>query len=328
MAIRALALTVLVLTLAACGAGAADPGGGDASGPGSGLSVATPLFPVSWMAEQLAPGAEVHFLLAGGGDPHDLELSPSERELLETADVVAYAGDLDFMPQFESAVPSAGGEVVSLAQVAGDDRLLRFDHDDRDDDHDDDHAGSRSGGSDRGGGEIDPHLWFDPAVMDDTAAALGDALATADPDRADAYGDAAAELAAELDDLSGEVDARLSACAHDTVIISHEAYAYLLEPRGISQEGISSAGGHGEASPRRLAELSERIVAEGIPAVAAEPLHGRADAEALAAEAGVDIVEVNPLEDVSDDEYERGYPRLLLDQVDSFARVLGCEGRR
>jgi zinc transport system substrate-binding protein len=106
--------------------------------------------------------------------------------------------------------------------------------------------------------------------------------------------------------------------------VSHEAYAYLLEPRGFEQAGVSGAGGHGDASPQRLAELVERIRADGIPAVLAEPLEGRSDAEALAREAGVELLEIDPLEIGTDELDALGYPAALRQQAEAFATALQC----
>ncbi|MDQ3974142.1 MAG: metal ABC transporter substrate-binding protein, partial [Actinomycetota bacterium] len=243
----------------------------------------------------------------GGQEPHDLELSPGDRVLLERADVVAYLGDIGFQPQIEQAVRSSGGQVVSAADVAGD-RLLPVD------------------GAEEGAG-ADPHLWFEPAIMADLAAAVGEAFAEADPPGAERYAANARALRDAFLRLDGELDALLERCEFDQVIVSHEAYAYLLEPHGLRQEGVSGAGGHVEASPQRVAELAARVRAERIPAVLVEPVEGRADAEAVAAEAGVELVELYSLDIVTDDQAAKGLLRLLLEQGQAVARVARCAGR-
>jgi zinc transport system substrate-binding protein len=263
----------------------------------------------------------VTFLSAGGADPHDLELSPGDRALLETADVVLYMGDLDFQPQVERAVQDARGEVIDVRAVAGDEALIAFDDLGHDDVHgDDDH------GHDDDHGEYDPHMWFDAALMADVVIEIGAAFGRIDAERAQAYEDNAAGLRDELLALDEELDALLSDCRFDTAIVSHEAYAYLLQPRGLAQEGISGAGGHGEASPQRIAELSARIQEEGIPALLAEPLHGRSDAEALASESGVELLTIDPLEIAGDEDFDRGYLELLREQGEQFATALDCRG--
>lgn len=343
---RAAALLSALALLASACAGA--PGGsaagqageaGGGGGAGEGLTVVTSVFPNAWMAERIAPAAEFAHLAPGGHGVHDLALTPGDRADVTSADVVLFVGQVGFQPQVEDAVDDAEGEVVSLAAVAGD-RLLPFPgQDGAADDHDEEGGDAHAGedGEDHGddtgdghaheeaGSPVDPHVWFDPAIMQDAAEAVADAFAAVDPDKAEAYRGNAEEVVAELADVGDHADERLGGdCEHDAAVVSHEAYQYLLEPYGLQQLGISSAGGHAEATPQRIAELSDRIEEEGIPAVLAEPLEGRRDAESLAREAGVDLIDIHPLGSVSADDGEWDYPALLGEQVDAFAEALGC----
>lgn len=313
-------LTALAVLAGGCGAGpfGDSAGGTGPEGPGDGLTVVATVFPLSWLAHRIAPGADVSSLGPGAQEPHDPELSPRDRASIETADVVVTVGDIGFQPQVESAVEDATGEVVSVAEVAGEERLLETGA--GPDDHaeegaPDDHADETN--------VVDPHLWFDAAVMADVAESVGEAFASADPSRADAYTEEAAQVGEELSALDGELDALLADCRHDTALVSHEAYAYLLEPRGLTQVGISGAEGHSDASPQRLAELTRLIRQRDLPAVGAEPVEGRDDAEALASEAGVDLVEIHPLSPVSDADHP-GYPAMLRAQGEAFASLLEC----
>jgi zinc transport system substrate-binding protein len=316
---------------------------------GAGITVVTTVFPLASIAEEIAPGADVTLLTSSGQDPHDLELSPADRALLESADVVLYMGDLDFQPQVEAAVASATGEVVSVADVAGSGNLRDFDahshdddHADEDDEHSDDDADDGHGHDDETTDDghdddeasddtrtgdieaVDPHIWFDASIMAEVAEEVAEALAAVDAEHADGYRENGEALHDELLALDEELDTLLSECTFDTAIVSHEAYSYLLEPRGLEQAGVSGAGGHGDASPQRLAELVDRIRAEGISAVLAEPLEGRSDAEALAREAGVDLLEIDPLEIGTDELNALGYPAALRQQAETFATALEC----
>lgn len=325
-------LLTLALLAGACtgepGQPAAGPeGDGQASGEaGQGLVVVTSTFPAAWLAERIAPGAQLAHLASGGQGVHDLTLSPGDRTDLTAADVVLFVGEVGFQPQVEEAVSDAEGEVVSFAEVAGD-RLLPVpgrggEADDHGHEGDDGHEGE-DGHDDEG--LVDPHVWFEPAIMQDVAEAVGEAFAAADPDRAGAYRANAEAAATELAEVRAYADERLGGdCGRDAAIVSHEAYQYLLEPHGHDQVGISGAGGHAEATPQRLAELTERIEARGITAVLVEPLEGRRDAEALAREAGVELIEIHPLGSVDDATRSRGLPAMLTEQIDAFAEALDC----
>lgn len=292
--------------------GSPDEPDGDAA-LGQGLEAATSVFALAALAQDIAPAAEITLVGAGGQDPHSLELSPEDRRAIEDADVVLYMGELGFQPQVERAVADAAGQVVSAAEAVGEQRLLGGPGDDPAED-----------------GDPDPHVWLAPRLMSDVATAIGEAFARVDPDHADAYGEAATAAAEELEAAEAGIDARLSGCAHTRVVLGHEAWAYLLEPRGVEQVGVSGTGGHGGASPQRLAELADLIEEADLPGVFAEPVEGRAHAEAVAREADVELFEVDPLDAPADaDEWlERGYLDLLMEQVDTFAAGLRCDGAR
>ena len=273
------------------------------------------VYPLEWLVRQVAPGAEVVALATGGAEAHGLELSPGQRRALESADVVAYLGDIDFQPQVEEAAALSAGQVVNAADVLGEDQLRHaaaHDHDDGEEDAD----------------AVDPHFWFDPTLVAQVAGAVGEAFAAADPAGADAYREAADRVAAELATLAAELDELLGDCAHAEAIVSHEAYAYLLEPRGLDQHGIAGTTPEAGGSPAELARLTDEIRAEGIPAVLAEPIEGRGDAEALAAETGVELLEIDPLESAPADQPDPGYPERLRQQAAMFARALDCAGGR
>lgn len=303
-------LLLIVLTLAACGTPAADAGTG---------AVAT-AYPLAWLVAEIAPELELTSLASRGQDPHDLELAPQQRATLETAGLVVYLGDIGFQPQVEAAIPSAQGEVVSALDVLGEDRLRPIAGGHEEGDEHDEGEGDEH---DEGAG-IDPHLWFDASLMADLATAVGQAAAKADPSGAEEYARNAAATAGMLDDLADEISAMLSDCSADTVIVSHEAYQYLLAPAGLEQHGISGAGGHTGASPSDIADLAAEIRAEELPAVLTEPVEGRKDAEAVAAEAGVELIEIYSLDVVDEAQAVKGFPQLLREQAAAVAQAAGC----
>ncbi len=302
------ALAVLLLVLAAgCGTD------GPAAQPAAGVEVraATTLYPFAWLAEQVAPEAEVVQLAeAGAADAHDVQLSPAELQTLLSADVVVHVGEIGYQPQVERSLGDARGTVIAAIDHV-DPLPLTSPHD-----HDD--QAEEDG--------PDPHIWHSPAAMAAVAAELARVLAGIDPDRADDYRANAERVIAELEALEAEANAALSDCRLDEVVVSHPGYTYLLTPRGIAQEAITGGEGHGEPSPQRLSALAREIREHGHPAVVAEPVEGRAAAESLARETGVELGEVLPLGTVTPEEAARGYPALVRANVAVFARALSCPG--
>ena len=136
-------LGLVAIVAAGCG------GGGDADGGGD--EVVAAFYPLAFLAEQIAPDADVRNLTPPGAEPHDLELSPRDVADLRAARRVLYLGD-GFMPSLEDAVAGRSNAVDLL------DGVPRLDD--------------------------DPHVWLDPGryatLARRVAAAFGDPAA-ADP---------------------------------------------------------------------------------------------------------------------------------------------------
>lgn len=319
-------LAALSLLAAACGADSGadvpaadgDPTAGDVTS--GDVTAAAAVYPLAWLAEEIAPDARVEFLGAGSQEAHGLELTPGQRASVESSDVLLYLGDIGYQPQIEDAADAAAGEVVDVSAVAGPDRMLAVDdahaHEDAHGEGEDGHAAE----------DLDPHVWFDASIMADVAVAVGEAFAAVDPDNASTYTANAERVREELLGVSEEVGQVLGQdCRFDEAIVSHAAYGYLLEPFGSGQHAVVGvASGEAGASSAELAELAAEIEAEGFTHVLAEPVEGRADAEAVASETGAELLDVYPLDVVDDEQARQGYPDLLRQQADTFATALGC----
>lgn len=306
-------LAAVALLTAACGGTTDGQAGAAATAPS--LSAAAAVYPLAWLAQEIAPDAEVEFLGAGSAEAHDLELTPGQRGTVESADVLLYMGQIGYQAQIEQAAGSAEGEVVDASEVVGQDRLLAAQ--DAHAHEDEEHAEAE--------GAVDPHVWFDPSLMAEVAERTGAAFAAADPDDADTYTGNAERVRAELTAMAGDIDAALSGCRFDEAVVSHAAYGYLLQPRGYGQHAVVGVtSGEAGASGAELAEIVAEVEREGFTHVLAEPVEGRADAEAVSREAGVEMLEVQPLDVVAEDAADRGYPALLREQVEAFSTALGC----
>jgi zinc transport system substrate-binding protein len=303
-------LAALLLAVSAC---APDQLAGDAASPaaarqaGGGVHIVTSVFALASLAQRVAPGAQVELLSVGGGDPHAMALTAGQRAAIAEADVVLHTGDIGFQPHVEQAVAAADGEVVSITEEVSHDALRQL---------------ATGDGHDA----LDPHVWLSPSHMTGVARAIAAATKAAGGAPGKALTDNAATLAGELTALEGEIERLLTGCAHRTALVDHEAWGYLLAPRGVTQRGISGAGGHGRAGPRRLAELADLIESQQLPGVFAQAGQARGSAAALAAEADVTRFEVDPLviPDDPDAWLRRGYQKLLTAQAATFADGLAC----
>ncbi|MDE0116450.1 MAG: metal ABC transporter substrate-binding protein [bacterium] len=168
------------------------------------------------------------------------------------------------------------------------------DHGDEDegDDHGDEDEGDEEGGHGHSG--EDPHVWFDPVRVADALVALSNALASQAGLDTDVLSACVTEYRGELIALDAEIEEILSPLHHEDrlMLTNHDALGYFANRYDFELVGTVIPGGSsiGEANPAELQELIGLIEQTGVPAIFAESSHSSDDAEALARQAGVEVV--------------------------------------
>ena len=171
------------------------------------------------------------------------------------------------------------------------------DEEDEDEDHGDEEDEGDDHGDEEGGhghsGE-DPHVWFDPIKVADALVPLSNALAAQGGLDADALSACVTEYRGELIALDAEIEGILAPLDHEErlMLTNHDALGYFANRYDFQLVGTVIPGGSsiGEANPAELQELIGLIEQTGVPAIFAESSHSSDDAEALARQAGVEVV--------------------------------------
>jgi zinc transport system substrate-binding protein len=261
-------------TLLATGCSSATASSPAASSGTGGLTIDAAFYPLQFVAERVAGNyGKVTTLTAPGIEPHDLELSPATVRSMQSADVVLYVGGLQ--PAVEDAIKATGvpafnaaDAVPLVARQTGD---LTF----------------------------DPHFWLDPAMVATYALAVGNKFANLDPAHADAYKTNAANLSEQLTALDSTFKTGLATCKRHDIITTHEAFGYLADAYGLHQESLAGLDPEAEPSPTRLREVKDIITKTGATTIFTETLVSSRVAQALATDAGVTTVVLNPIESVA-----------------------------
>ena len=338
-AVTAPALLALILAGAGCSALPQDDGR---------VKVAAGFYPLAYVAERVGGDhADVTNLTKPGTDAHDSEMSLQATATLAEADLVVLNGG--FQPEVDaSAESNATGKVLDVADVLD---LLpaeehshdhahegEGDHDEHGDDHGDDHGdedGDEDGhaheedGHDEDGhdghdhGDTDPHFWLDPVRMATYAERLADELAGIDPEHADDYRASADELVDELTALDAEYTERLSGCAVNTVVVSHDAFGYLRR-YGLEFEPVAGLSPGAEPTPADLKHISEVIDDLGVTTVFTETLAPSKLTEQLAADAGVRTAVLDPVEGLTSDDEDADYLSLMRSNLDQLTKANRC----
>nr|WP_203565902.1 zinc ABC transporter substrate-binding protein ZnuA [Aurantimonas aggregata] len=135
-----------------------------------------------------------------------------------------------------------------------------------------DHAHEASeGGEHHDHGESDPHVWLDPQNAKALAAAIGSALATADPENAERYAANAAALDQRLDELTTQVAAELEPVKGRGFIVFHDGYHYFEHRFGLEAAGSITINPETPPGAERVTEIQARVRELGATCVFAEP---------------------------------------------------------
>jgi zinc transport system substrate-binding protein len=284
---RTLALFVAALAvLGGCNSG------GSPSSSSSGVQVTAAFYPLAEAASRVGgKNVQVTNMTPPGTEPHDLELTPKQVDIIETADVVIYLGR-HFQPALAEAAKRSKAEKVDALPED----------------------------------PTDPHVWLDPVRMAAIVDRVAAALAKADPAGASTYEANALAYKGELATLDAEFTAGLMGCARKRIVTAHEAFGYLASRYGLTQTAITGLSPESEPDPKHLAELADEVKADGTTTVFTETLVSPKVADTLAREAGVKTAVLNPLEGLTSDEVKAGasYVSVMRSNLATLRTALGC----
>ena len=323
--------------------------------------VVTDIPPVHSLAARVMQGVgEPTSILPPGATPHGYSMRPSEAARLQAADIVFWVGE-GLTPWLEDAVESLAADAVSVELMeAPGVALLEFgedghgDHDDdhkdeqahkedgdhkdehahkEDGDHKDEHAHKEDGdhkdeharmdehGHDHHG-DMDPHIWLDPANGKAMLAEMAARLAAIDPANADAYKANAAEGAAELDVLAARVEAVVAPVRGKAFFTAHDAYRYFEHRFEIESAGSVALSDAAPPGPARLDRIRNEMREHSALCVFIEPQLDPKLAQTAAEGSGARVAVLDPLG--ADLELGPGlYPALVEGLAKSLADCLG-----
>lgn len=312
---RMLAFVLAASALAACAAPAprprtpAEPNPAPAQPSGPAIRVVASFYPYGELVRAVAGArAEVHTLVPDGAEPHHWEPRPSDVARLRQADLIVYngAGLEPWLPDVLAGLPADRPRRLEAAAGLG---LLPAPEPAVEEEEGHDHGHDHRHGAEAA---PDPHIWLDPVLLQDVVARLRDALTAADPAGAATYGEAAAALSSALAELDRQYREALASCRHRTLLVTHGFFTYPAARYGLEQLAVMGVAPGAEPSPRTLARLAELARNRGVGVLFAETLVGRRVAETLAAEAGLQVRRLNPMEGLTPEERARGVTLLDL----------------
>ncbi|UQU62470.1 metal ABC transporter substrate-binding protein [Couchioplanes caeruleus] len=265
----AVAAAAALALLGGCGSGDEAAGAASATSGARLAVVATTPEVADFVRTIGGAGVAVTQIIKPNVDPHDYEPTPADLQAIGAAKVVVKNG-VGLEGWLDRTIEAAGfgGTVVDASRGV----TLR----------------------DGEGGQRDPHIWHDPRNAKIMVATIEKGLAAADPARAAAYAENLAGYSAQLDRLDADAEAAFATipAAQRKLVTDHDAFGYYVERYRLQFVGsvIPSLDTSAELSAQQLAGLVARIKATGTRAIFTESSLSPRTAEAIARQAGVEVV--------------------------------------
>jgi zinc transport system substrate-binding protein len=310
------------------------------------IKVAATIKPVhSLVAAVMGDVGQPALVLDGAASPHVTALRPSQARIVAGSDIVFAVGE-GLEAFLDKLMENTGGaNVVELAEAPGI-KLLDYrgtdDHDDHahddhahddhahddhahDDHAHDDHAHDDHAHDDHGHGhehgDINPHIWLDPANAAAMASHIAAVLSEADPPNAQIYGDNAKAAARDLHELESELAAKLAPVKHRPFLVFHDAYPYFESRFGLSGLGAIVLNPETPPGARRLRDIRHRIDEAGVVCVFSEPQFEIGYVTTVLEGTGARTASLDPL-GVDVEPSPDAYRRILTELADTLADCL------
>lgn len=262
------------------------------------LQVVATFFAVADLVRQVG-GAHVRVqtLLPPEGELHTFAPTVKQMKMLQEAQAVFALGLgaepfldvlLRALGDHKQVVHVAEGCFTLPAEASGHHEHAHAHHHD----HDHSHAHEQKAEDEA----VDPHVWLSLQNAMQMVHNIAHALEELDPARAEEYHRNASQLIAELHQLRAELRAASSRWARRQFIATHGAYRYLAEEAGLEQVAVFEPLPGVEPSARWLRQLIDRARAEQVRVIFAAPPASSRLVEVVAADLGVPVFLLDPLE--------------------------------
>lgn len=223
---------------------------------------------------------EVVTLVPPGASPHTYEPTPAQMRRLSQARVLFLNGvGLEFWA--DKAVDAAANPNLRVVVLSAGLPVLQEEESPTEDGH------AHTQGN--------PHLWLNPRLAMRYVERIRDALSEVDPDGAVAYHANAARYLDELARLDAEIRQTVATFRTREVVVFHPAWTYFCAEYGLHIAAVVEESPGKEPTPQDIAAVVAALRRAQAGALFAEPQLPPHVAEAIAAEAGVPVLYLDPL---------------------------------
>ncbi len=254
------------------------------------IPVAATILPLGDFCRQIGGDlVEVQVLIPPGASPHAFEPPPLIMARAYQARVFVYVG-AGLEPWADRFLASRGTANLAAVEAVYGIPLFR--------EAGGDHPGEESGRPEPGGHLHpggNPHVWLDPILAQGICRRLAAALIQVDPGHRAAYEANLLSYLQKLEALDQEIRRQVSSWRLKDFVSFHPAFNYFARRYGLHQVGVVELAPGREPTPRHLEAVLGAIRRYRIRAVFAEPQFNPKVVQAIAREAGVKVLTLDPM---------------------------------
>ena len=282
-----------------------------APGRAAPLKIATSLETLASLARSVGgSNVQVESLSRGYQDPHFVEAKPNLVVVLSQADLLVYAGldlEIGWLPPLVQNSRNARIQSGAPGNLNASTAIDVLD--------------VPSAKVDRGQGDIhprgNPHYWIPPVNALKVAKEIAEWLKQIDPSHASAYDANLQAFGAELKAKVPGWTAKAAALKGLKVVTYHKSWTYVSRWLGLEEVGYVEDRPGIPPDPRHLAELIERMKAQGVKVLLIESYYNRSIAQLVTDKSGARLL-VMP-SDVGATAQTKSYVELVDEVVGKLA---------
>ena len=298
--LRLVFISMFMLAIAASGASAAR----------AETQIVTTILPLEGLVRAVG-GTHISVETLGDGrtSPHDLRLTPTDRQRLNQADLVLMV-DPSLEPFMTRLIPQLK-QVLVLSKLNGltlletEEEHHHGHHDEHEEHHDDEHHNEHDDHHDAHHDEhdehdadkfLDPHLWLDPHNSITIAMELAHVLGKIAPAHADAFTANAKTLAGQLRALDRTLTKKLAAATKGKkYVLFHDAFSYFTAHYQIDIPAVVASETHGGMGVHELNDLRTILASGDIACLFTEPQFSAPIVAQLANDYAIAVGVMDPL---------------------------------
>lgn len=257
--------------------------------------------------------AQVESLVPPNSSAHDYELTIADRRRLEAAHLLLHNG-LE-LEHFEVAKTAGAARIVAVdcSATIPKEWLIESEEEEGNEEAGHNHAHDH--------GTYNPHVWLSTEGAIYQAQAVCDAMAKADPAKAELYRSALEELKKRLTALRDEYQPKVKALNRRNFVSNHDAFPYFAREYALKQVGVIQRTPGVDPTIEERRQLETVLHRRGAHAIFLEPGYDDAASRAVAESAGLPIATLDPF-DVGTPSAD-GLEKVLRGNLDTVLKTLG-----